>query len=160
MPRHQKNPRSQNPAPGKPGMESPNEPRPHQDQLEVRPQSRPTQIRLQKELLSSGHRPSKLNGEIVRQFSLGLLNAHHGILPKYRGNFCNRWALLTDDNCGSSGYCLDEGLETGPILQVPVLLRCPGEWLWDFDARVTCICAEAVVSAALKLLCGQIIAIP
>jgi hypothetical protein len=42
MPWHQKNPRSQDAAPGKPGMESPHEPRPHQDQLEVRPQSRPS----------------------------------------------------------------------------------------------------------------------
>jgi hypothetical protein len=31
-----------NTAPGKPGMESPHEPRPHQDQLEIRPQSRPS----------------------------------------------------------------------------------------------------------------------
>jgi hypothetical protein len=34
-------------------MESPNEPRPHQDQLEVRPQSRPTQIRLQQEIFQA-----------------------------------------------------------------------------------------------------------
>ena len=37
-------------SPGKPGLESSHEPRPGQDQLEIRPQSRPTQVRLQKEI--------------------------------------------------------------------------------------------------------------
>src|ERR1039457_6952900 len=53
MPWRQKNPGPQDAAPGKPGMESPHEPRPHQDQLEVRPQSRPMQIRLQKEFFQA-----------------------------------------------------------------------------------------------------------
>src|ERR1039458_6084609 len=34
-------------------MESPHEPRPHQDKLDVRPQSRPSQIRLQKEIFQA-----------------------------------------------------------------------------------------------------------
>ena len=51
MPRNQKNPRPKDPTPGKPGLESPDESRTHQDQLEVRPQSCPPQVRLSKELL-------------------------------------------------------------------------------------------------------------
>jgi len=50
MPRYQKNPRSQDSASRKPSLESSDESRPHQDQLDVRPQSRPPQVRLQKEL--------------------------------------------------------------------------------------------------------------
>ena len=49
----QKNPRPEDSAPGKPSLESPHEPRPHQDQLEVRPQSRPPQVRLQKKLFQA-----------------------------------------------------------------------------------------------------------
>jgi hypothetical protein len=60
MPRYQKNPRPEDPAPRKPSLESSDESRSHQDQgaagvaswleLDVRPHSRPAQVRLQKEL--------------------------------------------------------------------------------------------------------------
>jgi hypothetical protein len=50
MPRCQKNPRPENPPTRNPGLESPHEPRPHQNQLAVRPQGRPTQVRLKTEL--------------------------------------------------------------------------------------------------------------
>ena len=47
------NPRSQDSAPGGESLEPAHEPRPHQDQLEVRPQSRPSQVRLQKEIFQA-----------------------------------------------------------------------------------------------------------
>ena len=46
MPGQAENPRSEDAAPGSPRLESPDEPRTYQDQLEVRPQSRPPQVRL------------------------------------------------------------------------------------------------------------------
>jgi methionyl-tRNA formyltransferase len=102
----------------------------------------------------------KLCQAIVCLFPLGLLNAHHGILPKYRGNFGNRWALWNNDDCGLSVYIVDEGLDTGPIVQVQALQRFPYEWLWDLEARVTEMCAEAVAAAAKRRLCGKTYAEP
>jgi hypothetical protein len=46
MPREQKNLGSEGATPREPWLELPHEPRPHQDQLEVRPPSRSSQIRL------------------------------------------------------------------------------------------------------------------
>src|SRR5579862_7904934 len=50
MPWYQKNPRPEDSASRKPSLESSDESRAHQDQLDVRPQSCPSQVRLQKEL--------------------------------------------------------------------------------------------------------------
>ena len=47
------NPGPEDAAPRNPRLEPPNEPRPSQDQLEIRPQSRPTQVRLQKEIFQA-----------------------------------------------------------------------------------------------------------
>jgi methionyl-tRNA formyltransferase len=47
------------------------------------------------------------------------LNIHCGILPMYRGYSGGYWALVKKDrkHCGSTIHILDEGIDTGPILQ-------------------------------------------
>ena len=52
-------------------------------------------------------------------FSKGILNAHLGDLPRYRGNACPNWAILNDEKF--VGLCLHRmepnNLDTGPVLQ-------------------------------------------
>src|ERR1700720_3929473 len=64
MPRYQKNPRPEDSVSREPSLESSDESRPHQDQLDVRPQNCPSQVRLQKELFHTvtdlGARPCDL----------------------------------------------------------------------------------------------------
>ena len=36
-----------------------------------------------------------LDDMIISLFPLGILNAHPGMLPRYRGNACPNWAILT-----------------------------------------------------------------
>jgi folate-dependent phosphoribosylglycinamide formyltransferase PurN len=54
--------------------------------------------------------------EIIKSCRLGIIMAHTGILPEYRGINCNGWALLNDDDMGVSTLLIDEGIDTGPIL--------------------------------------------
>ncbi len=40
---------------------------------------------------------SIIRQEIINSFHLGILNAHHGDLPRYRGNACSNWALINNE---------------------------------------------------------------
>jgi methionyl-tRNA formyltransferase len=47
---------------------------------------------------------------------LGTLNAHMGILPRYRGMNVAEWAAFNGDPVGCSVHLIDAGIDTGPIL--------------------------------------------
>jgi folate-dependent phosphoribosylglycinamide formyltransferase PurN len=52
--------------------------------------------------------------------TLGVLNAHWGILPDYRGMNVIEWPLLegrhTEPGCGITVHFMDTGVDTGPII--------------------------------------------
>lgn len=47
---------------------------------------------------------------------IGVLNAHMGLLPKYRGMNVLEWSLFYDDAIGVTIHFIDEGIDTGGIL--------------------------------------------
>jgi len=47
---------------------------------------------------------SIISQEVIDLFSLGVLNAHGGDLPRYRGNACQAWAILNGEN--KIGLCI------------------------------------------------------
>lgn len=53
---------------------------------------------------------------IIELPRLGIIMAHTGLLPKYRGINCSGWALLNGDDIGVSTLLIDDGIDTGPIL--------------------------------------------
>ncbi|MBI3732696.1 MAG: glycosyltransferase [Chloroflexi bacterium] len=97
-----------------------------------------------------------LNAKTIDLLPLGILNSHPGLLPKYRGNYCNRWALLNNDDCGVSVYQLEAGLDTGPMLAKQVVCRERGEWCTNFERRITALGAEFVAVTAEQYLSGQV----
>ena len=57
-------------------------------------------------------------GTIYRQttiecFRLGILNAHIGLLPAYRGRSVMEWSVLQGDPTGISVFFIDSGIDTG-----------------------------------------------
>src|ERR1043165_1319885 len=54
--------------------------------------------------------------ETIESFRLGILNAHIGILPKYRGRSVMERSLLQGDPPGISVFFIDEGIDTGERL--------------------------------------------
>jgi folate-dependent phosphoribosylglycinamide formyltransferase PurN len=112
------------------------------------------------------HLPALLGGtsilkpDTIRQLPLGILNAHNGLLPDYRGNYPDRWALLNGDPCGVSVYRVDDGLDTGPVLARKIVLRSPHESLSDFEERLSSISAELLAATALKYCSGEVIPEP
>ncbi len=57
--------------------------------------------------------------EIIDIFRLGILNAHGGDLPKYRGNACQAWAILNGED--KIGLCIHKmignQLDSGDIIE-------------------------------------------
>lgn len=61
--------------------------------------------------------PVLLPLEIITLFPFGVLNAHAGDLPRYRGNACPNWAILNGENSVAlTIHQMDEGLDSGPIV--------------------------------------------
>jgi methionyl-tRNA formyltransferase len=74
------------------------------------------------------------SGVIYRQplldvFTLGVLNAHIGLLPRYRGRSVLEWSLFHGDPTGITVFFVDSGIDTGPriVLRREVnVSECPG----------------------------------
>lgn len=56
--------------------------------------------------------------DVIDQFKLGILNAHGGDLPRYRGNACQAWAILKGEK--KIGICIHkmigDELDSGDII--------------------------------------------
>ena len=53
----------------------------------------------------------------IDKFKFGILNAHAGDLPRYRGNACPNWAILNSEKrIFLTIHQMDEGLDSGPIV--------------------------------------------
>ena len=44
--------------------------------------------------------------KVISIFTLGILNAHGGDLPRYRGNACQAWAIINGEEKTYVGYSL------------------------------------------------------
>lgn len=54
----------------------------------------------------------------IDKFKFGVINAHAGDLPKFRGNACPNWAILNDEShVVLSFHQMDEGLDSGNIIR-------------------------------------------
>lgn len=96
--------------------------------------------------------PGIIPQEVVDVFPLGILNAHPGSLPRYRGNACQAWAILNGEP--ESGLCIHRmiggELDSGDIVARdfhPIDLDTKvGElWTWAVD-RIPALFEQAVDS--------------
>jgi folate-dependent phosphoribosylglycinamide formyltransferase PurN len=65
-----------------------------------------------------------LRRPLIETFKVGILNAHAGVLPHYRGMSVAEWALLTGGETGLTVHFIDPGIDTGGVLfvrKIPVL---------------------------------------
>ena len=56
-----------------------------------------------------------LKKEVFNAPRLGCINIHHGILPKYKGLFCDLYALYDGRPAGFSIHKMEEGVDVGEI---------------------------------------------
>lgn len=58
-----------------------------------------------------------MNKEVLKKFKIGILNIHPAILPTYRGLDGGLWALKEDGELGVSAYIMDQGIDTGKVIE-------------------------------------------
>lgn len=62
--------------------------------------------------------PILINSKTLSLFRHGILNAHAGDLPKYRGNACPNWAILNNEKqIALTIHFMDEKLDSGDIVK-------------------------------------------
>lgn len=84
---------------------------------------------------------------IIKLFRLGILNAHGGDLPKYRGNACQAWAIINGEE--KIGLCIHkmigDELDSGDIitrshLQIRNNTKISEIWQWMTDSTPALFC--------------------
>ena len=62
------------------------------------------------------------NKNIISVFKNGIYSSHGGIMPKYRGNECSKWAVLNNEKfVGISLQKINKGIDSGKIVKVSKL---------------------------------------
>ena len=86
-----------------------------------------------------------LKSDFINSVRYGVLNAHSGPLPFFRGMNCLEWTLLHDVKPEVTVHLIDTGIDTGPILK-----RFP--WKVDPFASILALRGKSVVVEVKALL--------
>lgn len=89
--------------------------------------------------------------------SLGVLNVHPSLLPKFRGSSPIQNALLSGaTETGTTIMLLDEGMDTGPILAQEKLVIQPAETFNDLSLRLSQLSAKLLIETLFLWIGGKI----
>jgi methionyl-tRNA formyltransferase len=94
--------------------------------------------------------------EVLRVASLGAVNLHLSLLPRWRGASPVQHALLAGDEItGVTAMLLDEGLDTGPVLEQAATPIGPEDDAGRLGARLARIGAAVLVRSVVGLAAGE-----
>jgi hypothetical protein len=94
----------------------------------------------------------------ISAFRLGILNAHIGILPKYRGRCVVEWSVLQGDPTGVTVFFIDSGIDTGNRIVLREFIPSNGwkgvrplkNMLFGCDARLYRKALEALMQPGVR----------
>jgi hypothetical protein len=100
----------------------------------------------------------------ISAFRLGILNAHIGILPKYRGRCVAEWSVLQGDPTGVTVFFIDSGIDTGARIVLREFFPSEGwrsvralkNMLFRCDARLYRKALEALISGGFSFASNDI----
>lgn len=91
---------------------------------------------------------------------LGTLNAHNGLLPRYRGRNATAWSVYHDDPVGVSVHWVDPGIDTGAVLiREPISVE-RGDSLVSLLPKRQQLAARLLAEASRRAFSGTAQAIP
>lgn len=102
--------------------------------------------------------PVIVGEEIIGLFPHGIVNAHCGDLPRYRGNACPNWAILNgEERVGLCAHMMEAGaLDSGPVILRDYLALDDDTYIGDIydwlDRRIPTIIAEAISGLSQGIL--------
>jgi methionyl-tRNA formyltransferase len=93
-----------------------------------------------------------LKGNYLNLSSLGVVNLHASLLPKYRGPAPINWMLINGEKeIGVSTMLSDAGVDTGPVLLSSEMLYLENETAQELTLRMSHFGADLLLSTLLKL---------
>lgn len=96
-----------------------------------------------------------LTQKVIQIPRIGILNAHPGLLPEYRGLDVMEWAILNGDDIGVTVHFVDEGIDTGPIVVKKRLEIQPGNRLSDLKKKASDLSGQMVLEAVDLIAAGR-----
>ncbi len=102
-----------------------------------------------------------LTSEILETPRFGCVNVHASLLPKYRGAGPIQWSIIEgEDETGVTTMWMEEGLDTGPMLEVARTPIAPDDTAATLGARLSSMGADLAVSTLRSLQAGTLAATP
>lgn len=94
--------------------------------------------------------------EVIDSFSLGIVNTHGGILPEYRGSYCNINAIINGEyEYGVTLHYIDEGVDTGDIIEIKKIMINDCDTGFDLYKISEQFCYELILDNIDNLLTGN-----
>ncbi len=84
-----------------------------------------------------------------------IINVHPAVLPRYRGIGSCEWAIYENGPLGVSAHYIDQGIDTGPIIQIAFTEPHHQESLRAFRRRLDRMRADIMADLAKKLHDGD-----
>ena len=95
--------------------------------------------------------------EILQLPKYGCVNGHASLLPKYRGSSPIQWCIINGETeTGVTTMLMDEGIDTGDILEIQKVAIGPDETAEELFERLADVSASLMVSTLNKLENGEI----
>jgi methionyl-tRNA formyltransferase len=102
--------------------------------------------------------PTLVPPAVLETFPLGVVNAHLGDLPRYRGNATPNWAILEGEpEIVLTLHLMDEGLDSGPILTQQRLPIDDSTYIGDIYAFSRATTPQLFVETIGALAAGTIV---
>jgi methionyl-tRNA formyltransferase len=102
-----------------------------------------------------------LTAEVLQTPRYGCVNVHASLLPKYRGAGPIQWSIIEGESeSGVTTMWMEEGLDTGPMLQVAKTPLSDSDTAATLGARVSAMGAELAVSTLRAMQAGTLQATP
>lgn len=99
-----------------------------------------------------------LRREVIEVPAAGFLNVHFSLLPRWRGAApVNRAIMAGDSMTGVTLIKIDEGLDTGPVLNAQAIDIGSDETAGNLTGRLSVLGARLLVDSLPRYLAGEII---
>lgn len=83
--------------------------------------------------------------EVINAFRLGIVNTHGGVLPEYRGSYCNINAILNGDKeYGVTLHYIQSGIDDGDIIDIKKINICKDDTGFDLYQVSERLCYEVI----------------
>jgi methionyl-tRNA formyltransferase len=106
-------------------------------------------------LINSGT-PRKLSTLLLNTTEFGVVNVHPGVLPKYRGSCAVEWSIFNDDKIGNTVHFMDEGYDSGPIIEVEAIDWSAGDSYHQIRSDIYVRSGPLIASALNRISIGEI----